>query len=275
MDDADFTFFGHLLRQEAGIVLTREMNYLLESRLRPVAMAQGLKNVAGMAAVLRQEDAPALRRAVVEAMMNPETSFFRDNAPFRSLADKVLPHLLAARAVQVRRHLRFWSAGCSTGQEPYSMAMVLAEQKAKLEGWEVELLATDLSQALLERAEKGVYSQLEVQRGLPVQMLVKYFSQNEGEWQVGEGIRDMVTFQQHNLLDFPYRFGLFDVIFCRNVLFEFEGETASAVLRALARDLRPDGVLFTGASEPLPETEEPFRQLEGVPGAWVRKGGGW
>jgi chemotaxis protein methyltransferase CheR len=190
--------------------------------------------------------AEALTSEVVEAMTTNETFFFRDKIPFDHLKEAILPALVQARAV--RRSLRIWCAASSTGQEPYSIAMLLKETPA-LSGWRTEIVATDLSQAVLEKSKAGVFSQFEVQRGLPIQMLVKHFKQNGELWQLNADIRAMVQHRPLNLLQDFSHLGTFDVIFCRNVLIYFDQNTKVNIFERLARMLEPDGVLALGAAE--------------------------
>jgi len=184
---------------------------------------------------------------VVEAMTTNETFFFRDKIPFDHLKEAVLPALVQARAA--RRALRIWCAASSTGQEPYSIAMCLKEAGAMLAGWRTEIVATDLSLGVLEKSKAGVFSQFEVQRGLPIQMLVKYFTQNGELWQLNAEIRSMVQHRQLNLLQDFSQLGMFDIIFCRNVLIYFDQPTKANIFERIARMLEPDGVMALGAAE--------------------------
>jgi chemotaxis protein methyltransferase CheR len=191
--------------------------------------------------------ADALTAEVVEAMTTNETFFFRDKIPFDHLKEAVLPALAQARAA--RRALRIWCAASSTGQEPYSIAMCLKEAGPMLAGWRTEIVATDLSLGVLEKSKAGVFSQFEVQRGLPIQMLVKYFTQNGEMWQLNAEIRGMVQHRQLNLLQDFSHLGVFDVVFCRNVLIYFDQATKINIFERIARMLEPDGVLALGAAE--------------------------
>jgi len=186
-------------------------------------------------------------RDIVEAMTTNESFFFRDIKPFDQFKTFVLPQLLRVRAAT--RSLRIWSAACSSGQEPYSLAMILTEMRAQLAGWRIEIVATDLSTEILDKAQAGLYTQFEVQRGLPIQLLVKYFKQSGDRWQIDEAIRKMVQFRTFNLLDDMGPLGRFDVVFCRNVLIYFDQPTKSAVLGRVARQLAPDGYLYLGGAE--------------------------
>jgi chemotaxis protein methyltransferase CheR len=202
---------------------------------------------------------------VVEAMTTNETFFFRDKIPFDHLRATILPELLQARAS--RRSLRIWCAASSTGQEPYSVAMCLKEMGAALAGWRVEILATDLSAAVLEKSKAGIFSQFEVQRGLPIQMLVRHFAQVGELWQLNADIRAMVQHRQLNLLQDFSHLGMFDVIFCRNVLIYFDQETKAGTFGRLARQLETDGFLVLGAAETvvgLTDVFRPFPERRGL-----------
>lgn len=247
MNGDEFDVLSSLVRKQSGLVLTRDKAYLLESRLLPVARKWRLKSLAELAAALRGQPDSGMIRDVVEAMTTNESFFFRDVKPFDQFKSFVLPQLLQSRAAM--RSIRIWSAACSSGQEPYSLAMILSEQRAQLAGWRIEILATDLSTEILEKAQAGFYSQFEVQRGLPIQLLVKYFKQQGERWQIDPAIRAMVNFREFNLLDDMAALGRFDVIFCRNVLIYFDQPTKALVLDRLSRQMAPDGHLYLGGAE--------------------------
>jgi chemotaxis protein methyltransferase CheR len=247
MNGDEFDILSNLVKERSGLVLTRDKAYLLESRLLPVVRKWQLKTLAELAAAVRGHADAGLVRAVVEAMTTNESFFFRDVKPFDQFKAFVLPHLLRSRAST--RAIRIWSAACSSGQEPYSLGMILTEQRALLANWRIEILATDLSTEILEKAQAGLYSQFEVQRGLPIQLLVKYFKQQGDRWQIDPAIRAMVNFRQLNLLDDFAALGRFDVIFCRNVLIYFDQPTKTLVLNRLSRQMAPDGHLYLGGAE--------------------------
>jgi chemotaxis protein methyltransferase CheR len=247
LNDADFQFLQNLLRRRSGLSLMGEKRYLVDARLSPIARANRLDGIESLIARLRAGAEEALVRSVVEAMATNETYFFRDRQPFAQFETVILPHLLEARAQE--RHLRIWSAGTSSGQEAYSIAMILREQAAKLAGWRVDLVGTDLSGRMIDRAQQGRYSQFEVQRGLPIQYLLTHFTQTGDAWQLNDGIRAMVDFKTLNLLDPFSALGVFDVIFCRNVLIYFDPQTKGAVFDRLADQLAPDGRLVLGSAE--------------------------
>ncbi len=256
MTPLDYDFLRKLLKERSGLDLSAEKQYLVESRLLPLARKSGLEGISELVQKLRS-GAEALTSEVVEAMTTNETFFFRDKIPFDHLRETVLPSLLQARAN--RKSLRIWSAASSTGQEPYSIAMLLKEKEPALSGWRVEIVATDLSQGVLEKSRAGIFSQFEVQRGLPIQLLVKYFAQMGELWQLNADIRAMVAHRQLNLLQDFSHLGKFDVIFCRNVLIYFDQDTKAAILERLAKTIEPDGFLMLGAAETVVGITDAFK----------------
>ncbi|ABQ38463.1 MAG: protein-glutamate O-methyltransferase CheR [Bradyrhizobium sp.] len=256
MTPLDYEFLRKLLKDRSGLDLSADKQYLVESRLLPLARRANLAGIPELVQKLRS-GGDQLTTQVVEAMTTNETFFFRDKIPFDHLRDYVLPALIQARAS--RRSLRIWSAACSTGQEPYSIAMGLREYGAALAGWRIEIVATDLSQEVLEKSKAGLYSQFEVQRGLPIQLLVKYFTQLGELWQLSADIRGMVQHRQLNLLQDFSHLGKFDVIFCRNVLIYFDQETKSAIFERMSKMLEADGTLFLGAAESVVGITDAFR----------------
>ena len=247
MTPADFELYRDLLKTSSGLSLTPEKTYLLESRLQPLAQKNGYDTLDAMTNHLRQTRDAALHAQVVEAMTTNETLFFRDERPFRQFRTTILPELIKRR--HDRKHLRIWSAACSTGQEAYSLAMILDEEKLKMPGWKIDIIGTDIAEGPLQIARNGLYNQFEVQRGLPIQMAVKYFEKNGEKWQIKPEIRQMVRFQKFNLLHNPEALGKFDIIFCRNVLIYFDKPTKAGVLRMLSRTIPADGYVFLGAAE--------------------------
>jgi len=252
----DYEFLRKLLKERSGLDLSVDKQYLVESRLVPLARKVGLTGISELVARLKNGDA-SLITDVVESMTTNETFFFRDKIPFDHLRDTILPALTQSRAS--RRTLRIWSAACSTGQEPYSIAMCLKERAAMLAGWRIEIIGTDLSQEVLEKSKAGIYSQFEVQRGLPIQLLVKYFAQIGEMWQLNGDIRGMVQYRQLNLLQDFTSLGKFDVVFCRNVLIYFDQETKAAIFERIARVIEPDGMLMLGAAESVVGITNAFR----------------
>ncbi|HEY5126181.1 MAG TPA: protein-glutamate O-methyltransferase CheR [Bradyrhizobium sp.] len=255
MTPLDYEFLRKLLKERSGLDLSSDKQYLVESRLIPLARRAGLPGIAELVAKIKA-GTDTLTSEVVEAMTTNETFFFRDKIPFDHMREAILPALAQARAN--RRALRIWCAASSTGQEPYSIAMCVKEFSA-LAGWRVEILATDLSQEVLEKSKAGIYSQFEVQRGLPIQMLVKYFTQTGELWQLKADIRAMVQHRQLNLLQDFSCLGTFDVIFCRNVLIYFDQDTKVGIFERLARMLEPDGVLALGAAESVVGISDAFK----------------
>ena len=247
MTEADFNFLRLLLHLRSGLSLSPEKRYLAESRLGILCRRRAIAGLPALIQRLRLGDDPTLEHAVVEAMTTNETLFFRDHTPFDLFRDVILPERLAANAAS--RSLRIWCAAVSTGQEAYSIAMMLDEMAPRLAGWKIQILGTDISGEVLERARKGLYSQFEVQRGLPIQMLLKHFQQDGDKWRISERLRNMVELRQHNLLEASGHLGQFDVIFCRNVLIYFDVQTKAKVLDGLAPRLLPQGALLLGAAE--------------------------
>jgi chemotaxis protein methyltransferase CheR len=252
----DYEFLRKLLKERSGLDLSPDKQYLVESRLIPLARKVGLPGITEL--VQKMKFGPdALTSEVVEAMTTNETFFFRDKIPFDHLRDTMLPALLQARAS--RRSLRIWCAASSTGQEPFSIAMCLKELGAALAGWRIEIIGSDLSQAVLEKSRAGIFSQFEVQRGLPIQMLVKHFTQIGELWQVNPDIRAMVQYRQLNLLHDFTQLGTFDVIFCRNVLIYFDQDTKAGIFERLAKVVEPDGFMVLGAAESVVGISDAFR----------------
>jgi chemotaxis protein methyltransferase CheR len=252
----DYEFLRKLLKERSGLDLSPDKQYLVESRLIPLARKIGLPGITELVQKMKS-GADALTAEVVEAMTTNETFFFRDKVPFDHLRDTMLPALRQARAS--RRALRIWCAAASTGQEPYSIAMCLKELGSALAGWRVEIIGTDLSQAVLEKSRAGIFSQFEVQRGLPIQMLVKHFTQIGELWQLNPDIRSMVQFRQLNLLHDFSRLGSFDIIFCRNVLIYFDQETKARIFERLAKVVEADGFMVLGAAESVVGISDAFK----------------
>ena len=258
MTPADYQFLQKLLKDRSGLDLSADKQYLVESRLLPIARKLGLPGISELTQKIKA-GAEDIAKQVVEAMTTNETFFFRDKIPFDHLRGTILPTLLRTRVS--RRTLRIWSAACSTGQEPYSIAMCLKEYGAELSGWRIEIVATDLSQGVLEKSKAGMFSQFEVQRGLPIQLLVKYFRQIGDMWQINADIRAMVQFRQLNLLHDISHLGVFDVVFCRNVLIYFDQDTKTVIFKRLAKVTANDGYLALGAAETVVGLTDTFRPV--------------
>jgi len=266
----DYDFLRRLLRERSGLVLSADKQYLVESRLLPVARRSGLTGLAELVLKLKHSSGEHLVTEVVEAMTTNESFFFRDKVPFEHFRETMMPALLAARASQ--RRIRIWCAASSTGQEPYSIAMLLKEMEEAIAGWRIEIVATDISCEVLEKARAGIYSQFEVQRGLPIQQLVKYFTQLGDTWQIASEIRAMVQYRPFNLLGDFTQLGAFDVVFCRNVLIYFDRETKASVLDRIARITEPDGYLVLGAAETVVGLTESFKPVSDRRGLYTPSG---
>jgi chemotaxis protein methyltransferase CheR len=266
MNVSDFEFIADLLKKRSGLSLTKEKAYLIESRLNTVARKWNFTGFDELVKAVRGANNEPLLVDVTEAMTTNESFFFRDQKPFEQFKDVVLPHMLQHRAKT--KTFRIWSAACSSGQEPYTLAMLLKENEARLAGWRVEIVATDLSNEILNRAKEGFYSQFEVQRGLPITLLVKYFKQNGDRWQISENIRKMVTFKQFNLLSSPAALGRFDIVFCRNVLIYFDPPTKAKVLNGMAELMPKDGFLYLGGAETVLGTSDRFKLMPGQRGIY-------
>ena len=261
MTPEGFQILSTLLKRRSGLILTPDKGYLVESRLGPVAQKHGLPTLDALVAALGRGN-ETLACAVTEAMTTNETSFFRDNKPFDTFRKEILPQILERKAAT--KQLRIWSAAASTGQEAYSLAMLLRDEGARLAGWKIEIVGTDISEAALRQARSGVFSHFEVQRGLPAQMLVKNFEKVDGSWRISAALRAMVQFRQFNLLENLSPLGSFDAVFCRNVLIYFDIETKAQVLAAIARRMTDQGVLFLGGAETVLGITD---LLEPVPGS--------
>jgi chemotaxis protein methyltransferase CheR len=264
----DYEYLRKLLRERSGLVLAPEKQYLIESRLMPVARRAGCASITDLVRRLRETDSEPLRAEITEAMTINESFFFRDKIPFDRFRDTVLPALLTARART--KCFRIWCAAASTGQEPYSLAMMLKSMQEKFSDWRIEILATDISNEVLEKARTGIYSQFEVQRGLPIQMLMQHFEQVGEQWRLSEGIRKMVQFRQLNLLADFASLGIFDVVFCRNVLIYFDQATKVGVLERIYHQLAPDGFFLMGAAETVVGLTDIFVPLAEKRGLYVR-----
>ncbi len=267
MTPLDYDFLRKCLKERSGLVLSADKQYLVESRLLPVARKAGLGTLRELVAALKLGNADALMTAVVEAMMTNESLFFRDKVPFENFRSTILPALMAAR--RASRTIRIWCAAAATGQEPYSLAIILKEMERDLAGWRIELLATDLSHEVLEKARQGIYNQFEVQRGLPIHLLIRYFNRSGDMWQIAPDIRAMVRYRQLNLLSDFSRLGMFDLIFCRNVLIYFDQRTKIDLLDRLAQAVAGDGFLVLGAAETVVGLTDTFTTVADKRGLYV------
>jgi chemotaxis protein methyltransferase CheR len=263
----DYDFLRQALKQHSGLALDADKHYFVESRLLPLARQAGLSGVGDLVLALKTGCDAALMTAVVEAMATSESSFFRDKTPFDHFRRLIMPALLAAR--RQSRTVRIWCAAAANGQEPYSIAICLREMASAIAACRVEILATDLSSVVLDRARQGLYSQFEVQRGLQIKLLVKYFTRVGEQWQVAPEVRAMVKYRRFNLLADFASLGTFDVILCRNVLIYFDQDTKSDVLRRLAGALSSDGYLVLGAAETAVGLCDRFKMVSDKPGLYT------
>lgn len=243
----EFKLLRRVLKDRSGIDLSEDKNDLVEAKLRPILKEFGFPSIAHLTLALMKPDNDRLRLRVAQTIAVLETYFFRDKTPFTYFTEAMLPRLMERRAAS--RRIRIWCAASATGQEAYSLAMILSDEGGKLDGWNVEIVATDFSEDALRKARKGLYSQFEVQRGLPVSKLVKFFLKSGAGWQIKPDVQSWVTFREHNLLNDFQELGRFDIIFCRNVLIYFDETLKAAVLGRLAGQLALDGYLVLGAAE--------------------------
>ena len=266
LNPSAFAVLAELLKAKSGLVFGQDKIYLLETRLGPLLKKAGLADLNALADRLKRSPADPLVRDVVEAMTTNESFFFRDDKPFLHFKTQALPRLIAARSATAP--LRIWSAASSSGQEAYSLAMILAESKALLGGRQVEIIGTDIARDQLARAQQGLYTQFEVQRGLPVQMLVRNFKKEDANWRISEAIRAMVRFREFNLLNDLKPLGRFDIVFCRNVLIYFDQPTKARVLDAIASQMAPDGALYLGGAETVLGITGRFAPMPGERGVY-------
>lgn len=267
LSSLDFAFISGMLKQRSGLIVTQDKMYLLESRLMPIVRKRGMKDLTELISQLKSSRDEGLTQDVMEAMTTNESFFFRDTRPFDILRDQIMPGLLEKNAS--RKQLRIWCAAASSGQEPYSIAMILKEMAAKTAGWRIEIIGTDISREILQKAKAGLYSQFEVQRGLPIQMLVKYFQKSGDLWQIDSSLRGMVQYREQNLLGSLAALGKFDVVFCRNVLIYFDQPTKKEVLDRIAAITNPDGCLFLGGAETVLGVSDKFKPMAGARGVYI------
>ena len=260
LDAGDFDYVRGLLRKLSGLVLEAGKEYLVETRLTPVAKQAGYDSLPDLITQLRSRALNNLHMKVVEALTINETQFFRDIHPFRALRTTILPELINRRLAV--RQLNLWCAAASTGQEPYSVAMLLAESFPDLANWNVRYIASDISDEVLEQAQQGYYSQLEVNRGLPAPLLVKYFGRQGTKWQIAEQIRRRVEFRNINLIQAWPSLPPMDIILMRNILIYFDVETKKAILGKVRQLLRPDGYLFLGSAETTLNLDTTFKKVQ-------------
>jgi chemotaxis protein methyltransferase CheR len=267
MKPGDFEFVSTLVRERSGLVLTADKAYLVESRLAPIARREGFGSIDDLVGAIRLRRDGRLIDFVVDAMTTNETFFFRDKTPFEILETKVLPELAAAKRGQT---IKVWCAAASTGQEPYSIAMIADAMAPRLNGCKVEIIGTDISERCLEKARAGVYTQFEVQRGLPVQMLLKHFKKDGENWKIDERLKANIRFRPMNLLDDFRALSRFDIIFCRNVLIYFDVPTKKRVLERMAQQVDGAGYLLLGAAETVLGVTDSFKPSPGSRGLYLR-----
>jgi len=267
--ERDFEYIRDLVKDRTAIVLEPGKEYLAVTRLDPVVRRAGLGSLSELVATLREADDPALSEQVVDALTTNETTFFRDVYPFESLRTHVLPDLIERK--RLSRSLFIWSAGCSSGQEPYSVAMLMRDEFPELAGWQVSILGTDVSVAMLERARTGRYGQLEVNRGLPADLLVRYFRRTGMDWEIDASIRAMVRFQHQNLVDPWPSLPRMDLVLMRNVMIYFDVTTKQDILGRVHGVLAPHGYLLLGTSETTLHLDDTFQRHAVGPTGWYRR----
>ena len=271
MKPEDFDLLSTAVKQRSGLVLTPDKAYLLESRLMPVVRKYSLRALEDMCDLIRSKREESVLNDVTEAMTTNESYFFRDTKPFEYFRKIILPRLIAARAA--KKQIRIWSTATSSGQEAYSLAMICTEESAKLQGWKIEIIGTDISHEMIERAKTGIYNQFEVQRGLPITMLIKYFDQIPSDkWQIKENIRQMVQFREGNLIQNFGPVGTFDIVFCRNVLTYFDQQTKTSVLEALSSVMASDSILVLSNMETVTGITNRFKLMGNERGLYVQSG---
>jgi chemotaxis protein methyltransferase CheR len=267
MRPEDCELVAQLCAARAGLRVDAEKTYLMESRLGPVARREGFGSIPDLLSALRAKREDRLAWAIVEAMVQAETSFFRDRTPFELFRDDVLPTLVRLRESEP---IRIWSAACASGQEVYSLAMIVDDERAKLPGLKVELFGSDLCERQLEKAQSGLYTQFEVQRGLPIRQLVRHFDKVDEMWGISPRIRQMVRWRRINLVADLSTAGRFDVIFCRYVLSRLVAPMKARLLENMARALSPEGFLFLGEGEAVADLGVAFQPVDGRPGLYSR-----
>ena len=259
MTPESFAYLSKIIYEHSAIVLTAGKEYLVESRLSPLVTQHEFANINDYVARLKTTPFSAMHKEIIEAMTTNETSFFRDIHPFEAIKNEVLPEMVESRAST--RQLNIWSGACSSGQEPYSLAIMIREHFPMLSSWTVKIVATDLSEDVLKIAREGLYRPLDVNRGLPAAMMVKYFEQQGGHWQVKKEIRQMVEFRQMNLAGNWPPLPNMDIVLMRNVLIYFDQETKQGILGKIRRVLKPDAPLFLGSAETTFNLDESFKRV--------------
>jgi chemotaxis protein methyltransferase CheR len=266
---SDFQYLSNLVYKNSGIVLGADKLYLIESRLLPVAREFGFRDITELSARLNTNPSEEIVKGVVEAMTTNETFFFRDNKPFMFVRQVALPEYVATRIGN--KNIRIWSAAASTGQEAYSIAITIKEEAAKLGSLSFDIEGTDICSKAIDRANQALYSQFEVQRGMPVQMMLKYFTQEGQSWRVKPEIKSMAKFKVYNLLHDFTPLGRFDMVFCRNVLIYFDEATKKSIITRLSQIMNPGSYILLGAAETTVGYSDKFAPVEGWPGVFKLK----
>lgn len=255
----DLTYIRNLVRERSAIVLEEEKDYLIRSRLEPLAKELGFDSLVGLVGKLRRTSDDTLHRTVVEAMTTNETSFFRDLSPFLALKEHLLPDVIARRAST--RCLSIWCGASASGQEPYSIMLTILEHFPEMQDWRIRFLATDISRVMLKRCQEGIYSQIEVNRGLPAGLLTKYFSKNGTHWQIAENIRKRIEFREMNLAHPWPGLPRMDMVVLRNVMIYFDGETKKQILKKIRHVLDPQGYLLLGGTETTINLDDQYERV--------------
>lgn len=258
MNIVDFQYIKKIVHERSAILLSEDKQYLVESRLSPLARREGLGTIEELVRQMRRQPFNGLHGKVVDAMTTNETSFFRDHHPFETLRTDILPELIQKRAAQ--RRLTIWCAACSSGQEPYSIALTLREHFPTLRSWNIQIVSSDISPTMLERTKQGEYSQLEVNRGMPIKLLVKHFKKVGTHWQAKDDLRRLVDVRAINLIEPWPRLPQMDLIFLRNVLIYFDLKTKQQILANMRRLMKPDAYLFLGGAETTLNVDNAFER---------------
>lgn len=265
ISDANYNFLIDFLKNQSGLALKGDKKYLLESRLVPIARKHSIPQLDKLVEKLKLPTGTSLLKEVIEEMATHETFFFRDMKPFNHFK-KILPELIKKK--EAAKSIRIWCAACSSGQEPYSLAMILDEFKSKMPGYRIELYATDLSEKIMSKAKEGIYSQFEVQRGLPTPYLIKHFVQKGTDWHISEELKKMITFKTNNLLKYSAGLGKFDIIFCRNVLFYFDKDDKQRIFADMVKYSLPHAVMYLGGAESVMGYTDAFKPVPGISGVF-------
>lgn len=263
----DFQYIADTIKKYSGICLSDDKEYLLESRLIPVAAKYGISDLHGFVAYLRKNINDVLMVEVIEAMTTNESFFFRDIKPFEIFKNDIMPAILPKIG---NNTLRIWSAACSTGQEPYSIAITMLEHP-EYKNVKFEIIATDLDSNVIAKAQEGVYSQFEVQRGVPITVLMKYFAQHNEKWHIKDDIKKYIRFDKVNLINDFSHLGNFDIVFCRNVLIYFDKEIKEKVLSNINSRMNKYGIMLTGAAESLVGIDSKFTSFKGISNVFCLK----